>query len=78
MICIHEREPRKLSNSPKWKNPHLKYHLQLKTKEDVGDSGLGLERGGREFIWRWKSKGFVNKCLLGQAETMGHRVDSDL
>lgn len=22
-------------------NPHLKYHLQLKTKEDVGGSSLG-------------------------------------
>ena len=28
---------------------HLKYHLQLKTKEDiVGGSDLGLQRGGRQ------------------------------
>ena len=44
------------------------YHLQLKTKEDVG-GGLGLQRGGRQFTWRWKSKCLLNKCLLGQSET---------
>ena len=27
-------------------NPQLQYHLQLKTKEKVGDPGLKLERGG--------------------------------
>lgn len=37
-------------------NPHLKCHLQLETKEDVVGSGLGLECGGRWFMWRWKSK----------------------
>ena len=26
---------------------YLKYHLQLRTKEDVGGSGLGLQRGAR-------------------------------
>ena len=31
-------------------------------------SGLGLERGGRQFDWRPKGK-----CLLGPSETMGHR-----
>ena len=31
-------------------SPHPKYHLQL--KEDVGSSGLGLQRGGRQFTWR--------------------------
>ena len=56
-------------------NPHLNYHLQLKTKEDVGGSGLGLQRAGRQFMWRWKSKCLINKCLLGCSETMGHRVD---
>lgn len=28
-------------------NPHLKYHLQLKTKENVRVKGLGLQRGGK-------------------------------
>ena len=51
-------------------NPHLKYHLQLKTKEDVGGSGLELQGGGRQFTWRWKSK-----CLLGLAEKVGHREE---
>ena len=26
----------------------------------------------------WKSKCLVNKCLLGQPETVGHRVDSGI
>lgn len=29
-------EPEKLSNSQKWPKPSLKYHLQLKTEEDIG------------------------------------------
>ena len=58
-------------------NPHLKHHLQLTTKEDVSGSGLGLQTGGRQLTWRWKSKCFVhNVCWDG--ETMGHRVDSYL
>ena len=27
----------------------LKYYLKLKRKEDVGDSGLGPQRRGRQF-----------------------------
>lgn len=27
-------------------------------------SCLGLQSGGRQFTWRWKSKRFINKCLL--------------
>ena len=42
---IHGRDPGKISNSPNGWNPYLKYHLQLKTKEDVGVSGLGLQKG---------------------------------
>ena len=33
----------------KGQNPHLQYRLQLKTKEDVGGSGLGLQKGGKQF-----------------------------
>ena len=47
IACVGERDPGRLSNSPKWpKYPHLKY-LQLKTQQDIGSSGLGLKRGGR-------------------------------
>ena len=45
-------------------NSHLKYHLQLKTKEDVEgvESGLGLQRRERQPTWKWKSKRLVNVC----------------
>lgn len=33
---------------------------------------------GRQFIWRWISKCLANKHLLGWAETVEYRVDSDL
>ena len=44
---MYGRDPGKLSNSPNGQRPHLRYHLQLKTKEDFGQSVLGLqsERG---------------------------------
>ena len=31
---------------------------------------FGTSKGGIELTWRWKSKYFVNKYLLGQAETV--------
>lgn len=34
-------------------------------------SGLGLQRGGRQFTWGLKSKCLVNECLLGSAEATG-------
>ena len=40
----HERDPGKQNGQ----SPHLKYNLQLKTKKDIGDSGLGLQRGERQ------------------------------
>lgn len=49
-----------------------------KTKEDVGGSDLGFQTEERQFTWRWKSKRLMNKCLLGSAETMEHRVGWDL
>ena len=57
---------------------NLKYHLWLKTKNDFASSGLECQGGGRQFTWRRKIKWLVNKCLLGHAETLGHRVDYDL
>ena len=49
------------------------------TKDERGcwGSGLGFQGERGQFTWRWESKCLVNKCLLGQAETMGHRVDPD-
>ena len=49
LIMYTWERPGKLSTSPKWLKPSLKYHLQLKTKEDVGSSGLGLQGGGRKW-----------------------------
>ena len=31
-------------NCPNGQKPYLKYHLQLKIKEDAGGSGLGLQK----------------------------------
>ena len=36
------------------RNSNLKYHAQQKTKEDVGDSGLGLQ--GEEDKWHGDGK----------------------
>ena len=33
-----------MRNSQNGPNPHLKYHLQLKTQEAVGSDGLGVQR----------------------------------
>ena len=32
----------------------------------------------RQFTWRWKSKCLVNKCLLGQAESMDSSETEDV
>ena len=59
-----------VGNKPQMGSPlSLCHHLQPKTKEDVGDDGLGLERVGRQFIERSKSKGLLSKCLLTHIET---------
>ena len=42
-----------------------KSNFQLKTKDDVGGSGLGLHRGGMKFMWIWKSKGLT--CVHAQS-----------
>ena len=52
-------------NSATWpsgQSCQLKYRLQLKAKEDVGGSGLGFQRGRRQFAWRWECEYLVNKC----------------
>lgn len=67
---IHERDPGKLRNTPNCRYQHLKYHLQLKPKGEVGDRGLGPQRG-RQFTWRWKSRCLVNKCVLGPCRDNG-------
>ena len=37
--CIHRTYPENLSYFLKYRNPHLKYCLQLNTKENVGGTG---------------------------------------
>ena len=37
-------------------------NISAKDKEDVGSGGLGLQKRGKQFTWRWKSKCLVNKC----------------
>ena len=55
--CTHQNVP----------NLHLKNRLQLKTEEDAGDRGLGLQRERRQFTWRWKCHCVV-AVIGGQAE----------
>ena len=70
ITCIDGRDPGELSNLPKRLKPSPLYHFQLKTKEDVGGSGLRLQGGVRQLTWKLKSKCLVNKCLLGLTEKM--------
>ena len=42
------------------------------------DRGLGLQRGERQFTWKWKNKCLVNRRLLCHAETAGRREDFGL
>ena len=58
-------------------SPHLKYHLQLKTREDVGGNGNGTSKGRKAIYLEMEKQMFGKQYLLGQAETMGHKVDSD-
>ena len=76
MTCIQGRDPGEMSNLPNGQNPHLKYCLQVKTKEDAVGRDLGLQTGKRQYTWRWKSRCLVNKCFLGHVESMGPRVVS--
>ena len=61
ITCIYGRDSEKLSNSSRWLNPSLKYHLQLRTKGNVEGSRLGTQRGRRQ----WKSKMFGRKMFAG-------------
>lgn len=57
--------------APNGRNPHLKYYIQLKTNEDVGGGGLGHQKNGRQFLWRWESKCLVDKSLWEHEVTNG-------
>ena len=46
ITCIPGRDPGKLTHQ-NGQSPHLTHHLQFKTKEGIGVSGLGLQKGGR-------------------------------
>ena len=66
--CIHGRDPRKLSNQPKWYMPHLKYQLQLKTKEDVG---------GGESLMKVTRKNTVKRAWLLRSFKSQHSPFTD-
>lgn len=40
------------------------------TEEGRG-TGVGLQRGGRQFKWRWENKCLVNKCSAGPCRDSG-------
>ena len=61
---------------PKCSKPHLKYHPQLKRKEDVGrGESKGLERERRELTGE-KEQTF-GKQVFGHTETEEHRGESN-
>ena len=57
---------------------YLKYHLQLKTKKMLQVGAFVTSKGRKATHREMESKCLVNKYLLALAETMGHRVHSDL
>lgn len=58
-------------------NSHFKHHLQEKTKRML--VAVIWDSSGRKAIYlEMESKCLMNKCLLGSAETMEHRVGWDL
>ena len=56
--------PKKIESLAKMAETLSLNNVSAKDKEDVGGRGLGLQRGGRPFTWRWKSKGLINTYLL--------------
>lgn len=58
-------------------SPHLKHHLQLKTKEDFRGSGLGLQRGRRQ-LTEMEKQMFGEQVFVGPAVAVERRGDSDL
>ena len=68
---MQERDPRRLSNSPKWsKYPHRKYHLQLKTWQDIAGSGLEPQRGGEEDNSLEMEKQMFNKAVISGLQVL--------
>ena len=61
---MHDRE---LHNLETQQNLHFKYHLQLKTEEDVGNRDLRVQSRKRHLTWRWKSKWLTNVCWARQS-----------
>lgn len=57
------------------KKPHLKYLPQLKTKEDVGGGGWGLQKGGRRFSRRRRRRRNIGKQTFAGA--MRRRWDTE-
>lgn len=75
ITCIYERDPGKQSNS------EMAQALILNTisaKDKRGYWRFRLQRIGRQFTRRQKSKCSIHQHLLGQAETRRHRVACEL
>ena len=65
---MHDRGLEKLNISPKWPK-FILYSAKDKRECWGGQTGLGFQREGSQFTWRWRSKYSVNKCLQGDTET---------
>lgn len=50
LTCVDGKDSR--VTCPNGQSPYLKYHLQFNSKEDIGNGGLGLQGGEKQFIWR--------------------------
>lgn len=58
-------------------SPHLKHHLQLKMKEDHGDSDVGLLEW-KGIHMETEKQNFGKQMFAELAETVEHRVDPHL
>lgn len=72
LVTCTRKRPRKIEQIPIWLKHSTYKCLQLKTRM-LGVVIRGPQRGGQQFMWRWTNRHLVNTCLLGQAETKGHR-----
>ena len=50
---------------PNGQSPYLKYHLQLSSKEDIGNGGLGLQRGRETIHMEMEKQRFDKQMFAG-------------
>ena len=67
--------PRKTVIHQNGRNLHLKYHLQLKAKEDVGSSGLGLSKGKKAIHMEMDKQMFARYMFAGPCRDSGAERD---